>query len=77
MHIISDNCKYILERKKERKYIYWTAHTSKIDTEVTEKNRSKYIQVKHNGTRKVQPKWSLSQPMLLRHSMNVARALFL
>jgi hypothetical protein len=25
------------ERKKERKYIYWTAHTSKTDTEVTEK----------------------------------------
>jgi hypothetical protein len=25
------------ERKKEGKYIYWTAHTSKTDTEVTEK----------------------------------------
>jgi hypothetical protein len=27
----------IEKKKKERKYIYWTAHTSKIDTEVTEK----------------------------------------
>jgi hypothetical protein len=30
------------EKKKERKLIYWTAHTSKTDTGVT-KNRSKYI----------------------------------
>jgi hypothetical protein len=61
-------------KKEERTH---TTHTSKTDTEVTKKNRSKYTQVKHNDTRKVQPKWSLSQPMLLRHSMNVARALFL
>jgi hypothetical protein len=31
-------CYKLKERKKEeRKYIYWTAHTSKTDTEVTEK----------------------------------------
>jgi hypothetical protein len=37
----------IIERKKERKYIYWTAHTSKTDTEVTEKtevNTHKYTE---------------------------------
>jgi hypothetical protein len=67
-----------MERKKEeRKYIYWTAHTSKTDTGVTKKNRSKYTQVIHNDTWEVQPIWSLSQPMLLRHSRNVVRALFL
>jgi hypothetical protein len=27
----------LLKEKKERKYIYWTAHTSKTDTEVTKK----------------------------------------
>jgi hypothetical protein len=47
------------ERKKERKYIYWTAHTSKTDTGVTKKNRSKYTQVTtiHGKCSPNGPKW--------------------
>jgi hypothetical protein len=39
-HVSQIGVREQIERKKERKYIYWTAHTSKTDTEVTKKKKT-------------------------------------
>jgi hypothetical protein len=75
LHSCSDRYSELKERKKDNTFI--GPHIQVKQIQELQKNRSKYTQVIHNDTRKVQPKWSLSQPILLRYSKNVAKALFL